>query len=82
MPMEVPTGWTATDHGLVRELSFVDFKEAFGFLEKVAQLAETAQHHPEVWNSYNKVRLTLFTHDVGAITEKDESLARAINELL
>lgn len=58
-----------------KRFSFKDFKEAFSFLKKVAHLAEELDHHPEIWNVYNKVSLTLSTHDTlpagGGLTQFD-----------
>ncbi len=72
--------WEESEDKLVRNFTFKDFKAAFAFLEKVAIEAETAQHHPEIYNVYNKVTLRLCTHDVGnKITEKDRRLALAID---
>ncbi|MCB0503701.1 MAG: 4a-hydroxytetrahydrobiopterin dehydratase, partial [Bacteroidetes bacterium] len=57
--------------------------EAFGFLTKVAILAEKQNHHPEIFNVYNKVDIALNTHDAGdVVTEKDHQLANAINDLV
>ena len=78
-----PENWTAENNTLKRNFEFANFVEAFGFLTQVALEAEKAQHHPEISNVYNKVSITLTTHDAGnAITEKDEKLAAVINELL
>jgi 4a-hydroxytetrahydrobiopterin dehydratase len=75
--------WKETDNKLVREFEFKDFVEAFSFLTGVAILAEKANHHPTIENTYNKVKLVLTTHDAGnTITEKDHDLAKKINQLL
>ncbi len=79
--METPTGWTATEKGLTREFSFEDFSGAVRFINAVAGVAEALNHHPEIYNSYNKVHLTLFTHDAGKVTKKDYALALEINSL-
>lgn len=77
------TDWKEEDGKLTRKFQFEDFKHAFAFLSKVALAAESQQHHPEIFNVYNTVELKLSTHDAGnAITDKDKSLAKAINELL
>ena len=60
---------------------FADFVEAFGFMTRVALLAETANHHPEWSNVYNRVEIDLTTHDAGGITERDFKLAQRINQL-
>lgn len=79
--METPAGWTATEKGLVRKFEFADFASALRFINDVGGIAQQLNHHPELWNSYNKVTLTLFTHDAGAVTEKDHALALEINTL-
>ncbi len=61
---------------------FKDFSEAFGFMTRVALLAEAAGHHPEWSNVYDKVTITLTTHDAGGLTAKDVELAEAIDQLL
>lgn len=78
------TGWTLDDSGkkLTRSLKFKDFSEAFGFMARVALLAEKAGHHPDWSNSYNKVDITLSTHDAGGLTQKDVDLAEKISALV
>lgn len=75
-------GWTLEDGKLYREAIFSDFVAAFGFMSQVALLAERANHHPEWFNVYNKVRIWLTTHDAGGLTQKDIDLALGINALL
>lgn len=65
-----------------REFKFKDFSEAFAFMARVALLAEKAGHHPDWSNSYNKVSISLSTHDAGGLSEKDIALAKAIDALL
>jgi len=81
--MNVPDGWTIEEGGkaLVRTYKFADFSEAFGFLARVALHAEKVDHHPEFTNVWNRVDFRLTSHDAGGITERDESLAEAINRL-
>jgi 4a-hydroxytetrahydrobiopterin dehydratase len=80
--LEGLSGWTREGDALRREWTFADFREAVGFLVRMAFEAESRDHHPEVWNVYNRVRLTLTTHDAGnRITEKDVALARALSDL-
>jgi len=64
------------------ECVFRDFRQAFAFMAEVALLAEKADHHPEWSNVYNKVCITLTTHDAGGITGKDMALARHIDRAL
>ena len=74
--------WLEQNNKLVREYEFEDFKEAFAFMTKVADVAEQMNHHPWWSNVYNKVTFELSTHDAGdKITEKDEALADAIEEI-
>lgn len=74
--------WLEQNNKLVREYEFEDFKEAFAFMTKVAEVAEQMNHHPWWSNVYNKVTFELSTHDTGdKITEKDEALADAIEEI-
>jgi len=75
-------GWERDGDQIVRSFEFGDFVEAFGFVARVAILQEKANHHAETWGVYNKVRLTLSTHDAGGITQKDVDLATEINALL
>ena len=65
-----------------RQFTFADFNAAFGFMTRVAILAEKADHHPEWSNVYNRVEITLTTHDAGGVTAKDTALAAAIDALL
>jgi len=67
---------------ITRDFRFRDFSEAFGFMARVALLAQAANHHPEWSNVYDKVTITLSTHDAGGLTEKDVALAEAIDQLL
>jgi len=60
---------------IAREFVFADFSQAFSFMTQVALAAEKLDHHPEWSNVYNKVKVTLSTHDAGGLTEKDFSLA-------
>lgn len=75
--------WKEENDRLVREFSFDNFSEAFGFMSRVALLAEQHQHHPTIWNEYNKLKLELSSHDAGnKVTDKDHKLAQAISDLL
>lgn len=74
-------GWNEVDgrDAIVRKFVFADFNEAFGFMTRVALAAEKMDHHPEWFNVYKTVEVTLATHDAGGLTEKDVRLARAMN---
>jgi 4a-hydroxytetrahydrobiopterin dehydratase len=75
-------GWVAVAgrDAIQRHFRFADFNEAFGFMTRVAIKAQEMDHHPEWFNVYNKVEITLSTHDAGGITERDIKLARFIDE--
>ena len=74
--------WCLSDDKLYRCFVFKNFVEAFGFMSKVALLAEAMDHHPEWFNVYKKVEIYLTTHDAGGISERDFALAERINNLL
>lgn len=78
---DIPTGWAEVGGKLHRELTFADFNEAFGFMARVALVAEKADHHPDWSNSWNTVTIDLVSHDAGGITDRDRDLAGRINEL-
>jgi len=67
---------------IAREFRFRDFSEAFGFMVRVALLAEKQDHHPEWFNVWNRVEITLSTHDAGGLSKRDIRLAQAIDGLL
>ena len=73
--------WQLREDGLAitRTLKFGDFAEAFGFMTRVAILAEKADHHPEWSNVYNRVDITLTTHDADGLSQRDVALARQID---
>ena len=72
--------WEEKNNCLVREFIFRDFQHAFAFMTRVAFIAEKMNHHPDWSNSWDKVSISLCTHDAGRIvTEKDKRLADAIN---
>jgi 4a-hydroxytetrahydrobiopterin dehydratase len=66
---------------IAKKFVFRDFNEAFGFMARVALVAEKMDHHPEWFNVYKTVEVTLSTHDAGGLTEKDVALAKAMNKL-
>ncbi|MCO6162804.1 4a-hydroxytetrahydrobiopterin dehydratase [Flavobacterium sp. NRK F7] len=75
--------WKENNNSLQQSFEFKNFMEAFAFMTKVAFLAEKMNHHPEWKNVYNKVDITLTTHDAGnTVTEKDRKLAEQINQLV
>lgn len=77
------TMWTVHENSLYRRFEFKDFSEAFGFMARVALLAESANHHPKWTNEWNKVEIWLSTHDQGnMVTEKDKKLAREIDKIV
>jgi 4a-hydroxytetrahydrobiopterin dehydratase len=67
---------------ITRAFMFADFVEAFGFMTRVALLAEKADHHPEWSNVYNRVDVLLTTHDAGGLSARDVALAKAIDALV
>ena len=75
--------WRVTDAGdaITRDFRFRDFAEAWAFLSRVALLAEKQDHHPDWRNVYNRVTITLSTHDAGGLTGRDVALARAIDAI-
>lgn len=77
-------GWELREDLLAieRKFKFADFVEAFGFMTRVAILAEKADHHPEWFNVYNRVEITLTTHDADGVSQRDIDLANAIEGLL
>lgn len=74
--------WHLDSNKLVRDWSFPDFVQAMAFVNRVAQLAESANHHPDIDIRYNKVRLGLISHDAGGITERDARMAATISREL
>lgn len=71
-------GWTGGDDFITKVFKFGDFAEAFGFMTRIAIIAEKMDHHPEWFNVYNRVDVTLTTHDAGGVTQKDVTLAQAM----
>lgn len=74
--------WTLEGEHLKRGLRFVDFSEAFGFMARVALLAEQQNHHPEWFNVWNRVDIALTTHDANGLSARDVKLAKSIDSLL
>ena len=78
------SGWSLARDGkaIERTFTFADFNEAFGFMTRVALLADKQDHHPEWFNVWNRVEITLTTHDAGGLSVRDVKLAKAIEGLL
>ena len=76
-------GWSEVNgrDAINKKFSFKDFNEAFGFMARAALIAEKLDHHPEWFNVYNRVEVTLATHDAGGLTERDIQLAQAMDRL-
>lgn len=75
------TGWDVVDGCLRQAFTFADFSEAWAFMSRVALLAESANHHPNWSNSWNRVEVELVSHDLGGITGRDVALAASISQL-
>jgi 4a-hydroxytetrahydrobiopterin dehydratase len=74
--------WQETKHGLYRQFNFDDFKQAWAFMQQVAELAEKTQHHPRWENEWSVVQIWLITHEGGQkVTDKDHEMAAAIDEI-
>ena len=74
-------GWELLDGKLRREFTFPDFARAFGFMTGVALIAEAMDHHPEWSNVYNRVTISLVTHDLGGVGTPDVEFARRVDAL-
>lgn len=75
------SGWSYINQAIEKQYKFKDFKQALAFIVHVGLYAEQADHHPEIFNVYNKVTLRLNTHSVRGITEKDFALAEKIDSV-
>lgn len=82
--LDMLAGWSRCENrnAIERSLKFHDFNEAFSFMAAVALKAEQMNHHPEWFNVYNRVDITLTTHSVGGVTANDVNLARFIDKLV
>jgi 4a-hydroxytetrahydrobiopterin dehydratase len=76
------SSWSLNDGKLYRQFVFENFIEAFGFMTRVAMLAESMDHHPEWSNVYNRVEIHLTTHDASGISYRDFELAEQVDHLL
>lgn len=74
-------GWELKDKAIQKRFTLGDFKEAMAFVNQVAELAESADHHPDILINYKRVTLTLSTHSAGGLTEKDFDLASHIEKI-
>ena len=76
-------GWEEVDgrDAIQKSFTFADFNEAFGFMGRIALAAEKADHHPEWFNVYNRVEITLSTHDAGGLSQRDIELAKFIDSV-
>jgi len=82
MRMASDAVWRQEDESLVRDYEFKDFAAAMAFVNRVADAAEQANHHPDILvHGWNKVRLTLTTHDKGGLTDADHAMAKQIDAL-
>lgn len=83
LALELP-GWSPVEgrDAIARSFRFADFSGAWGFMARVALLAEKQDHHPEWFNVWNRVDITLTTHDAGGLSARDVALAKAIDALL
>jgi 4a-hydroxytetrahydrobiopterin dehydratase len=80
--LDALNGWSAEGDKIGKEFEFKNFKEALAFLVRVGLEAENLGHHPEIFNVYNRVSITLSTHDAGGkVTQKDFDLANAIENI-
>jgi 4a-hydroxytetrahydrobiopterin dehydratase len=80
---ELP-GWALRKDGkaVTRTFTFADFNQAFGFMTRIALYADKHDHHPEWFNVYNRVEMTLTTHDADGLSARDAAMARAIEHYL
>jgi 4a-hydroxytetrahydrobiopterin dehydratase len=72
-------GWRRAGHAIEKTYAFVDFRAALAFVNRVGELAERRQHHPDIAVHYAEVTLTLWSHDAGGVTPRDLQLAEAID---
>lgn len=80
--LEELDGWSREGDAIIRKLEFSDFDAAIAFINRIAPLADAADHHPEIFNVYNRVELTLTTHDADGLTAKDFDLASQIDDVV
>jgi 4a-hydroxytetrahydrobiopterin dehydratase len=81
-PQQPGPGWRVVDgHHLEKELEFPDFATGLAFVNRIAELAEAANHHPDIYLAWGKVRITLYTHTRNGLTSRDYDLAAQIDRL-
>ena len=82
--MQALPQWSLSREGkaIERTFEFADFAEAFAFMTRIAIMAEKRDHHPEWFNVYNKVEITLTTHDAGGLSLRDVNMAKKIDKLV
>lgn len=73
--------WKRNDKAIERDFEFPNFADAMVFVNKIAEAAEDANHHPDITINYNKVKLQLISHDSGGVTQRDLRMAGRINEV-
>jgi 4a-hydroxytetrahydrobiopterin dehydratase len=74
-------GWKRNGQSIERIFEFADFKAAMAFVNKIAEAAEAANHHPDIDIRYNKVKMSLVSHDSGGVTNRDVRMAGGINQI-
>ncbi len=74
-------GWKQNGKQIERQFEFSDFAAAMKFVNRIADAAEAAQHHPDITINYNKVKLALISHDSGGVTKRDVKMAERINQV-
>jgi 4a-hydroxytetrahydrobiopterin dehydratase len=74
--------WSVLGGKLQKNYKFDNFDQAINFINKIADLAKTENHHPDIFNSYNQVTISLFTHDQNKITELDKEMSKKIDDLI
>lgn len=74
-------GWNVNGNAIERVFEFSNFVEAMGFVNRIAEAAEAVNHHPDITINYNKVKLSLTSHDSGGVTQRDLRMAGKINEI-
>jgi 4a-hydroxytetrahydrobiopterin dehydratase len=82
LTVKPPEGWNEVDGALEREFPFADFADALAFVNRVGELAEAEDHHPDIAIHWNRVTLRWWTHVANAITDRDRALAERTNALI